>query len=252
MLDFEILVGGSNKVGPFQYGENGKEIGTFGEDVYMSYRSTNKRYHYFSVADGVGSWRDDGINPVEFTKSMMEEIKKIIEACKNGEEKTCSELIQEAYAILKEEHLKGTHHYGSCTFNLAKIDLLTGDMEIANIGDSALCVLSDGTNFSLETEPKQKGFNCPYQIGIEMRGPNLYLDCKSDTQTYYHKLKKGDILLSATDGVWDGMSSFSVKDAMINGHSNLREISSSIYFSARAGNRKRDDITVILARVIEA
>ena len=183
---------------------------------------------------------------------MMEEIKKIIEACKNDDEKTCSELIQEAYSILKEEHLKGTHHYGSCTFNLAKIDLLTGNMEIANIGDSALCVLSDGTDFSLETEPKQQGFNCPYQIGIEMRGPNLYLDCKSDTQTYYHKLKKGDIILSATDGVWDEMSFASVKRTMIKEISNLREICSSVYSSARAGNRKLDDVTIILAKVIEA
>ena len=183
MLDFELLVGGSSKYGSFEY-QNEKDVGIYGEDVFLNYRSSNERYLYLSVADGVGSWRNDGINPVEFPKAMMEEVKKIIEACKDDEkkgEKSCSEIIQEAYAILKEEHINGTKHYGSCTFNLAKIDLFTGDMEIANIGDSAICVLSNDNTFSLQTEPKQKFFNGPYQIGIEIRGPEIYLNCKADT-----------------------------------------------------------------------
>lgn len=250
MLDFELIVGGSSKYGGYEI-KSGSEIGIFGEDAYMTYRSANKRYHYISVADGVGSWREDGINPVEFTKALMEEIKKIIEALKDDENKTCSDMIQEGYAILKAEHLSGTKHYGSCTFNLAKIDLLNGDMEIANIGDSALCVLRGGKSFSLKTEPKQRFFNCPYQIGIEMRGPCLYLDCKDDTQTYHHKLMNGDMIICATDGVWDGMSFNSVEITMADSQGNLKDISKSIYTDAKTHNRKSDDITIVLAKVIE-
>lgn len=86
MFDFEIIVGGSSKNGLY-INKNEEGIGVYGEDVFMSYRSVNKRYHYFSVADGVGSWWEDGINPVEFPKAMMEEIKKIIEGCKDDETK---------------------------------------------------------------------------------------------------------------------------------------------------------------------
>ena len=60
------------------------------------------------------------------------------------------------------------------------------------------------------------------------------------------------ILGIIADGVWDGMSFPSVKYTMVNKHSNLRDICSSVYSSARAGNRKVDDVTIILAKVIES
>ena len=248
MLDFDIKVAGSSKYGVYEH-QSSKEIGCFGEDVFMSYRSKNGKYHYLAVADGVGSWREDRIDPVEFPKALMEELKKIIEALKEDEEKTCSDMIQEGYAILKAEHLNGNLHYGSCTFNLAKINLLTGETEVANIGDSALSILKS-CGSSHQTRIAQKGFNWPYQIGIEMRGPQIYLDCKADTQTYYFKLENGDKLISATDGVWDGMN-FNQVDAEMKEPHSLESICANIYKKARSWNRKTDDVTIILAQFKE-
>lgn len=166
------------------------------------------------------------------------------------QKKPCSKIIQEAYAILKEEHINGKRHYGSCTFNLAKIDLQSGEMEIANIGDSALCVFSSkDLKFSLKTEIKQRFFNCPHQIGIELR--EQYLDCEKDTYTYYHQLMEDDLIISATDGVWDGLPFDGVESVMSYCKSDLTNACSTIYSKARVGNRKYDDVTIILAKVIK-
>lgn len=121
-------------------------------------------FHYFAVVDGVSSWRDDNIDPVEFTASLMQEIKKLVEKLSEEEEvqMSCHDMIQGAYAILRAEHENGKKHYGSCTFCLAKVNLSNGEIEIANIGDSAIAVLRV-LKFILQTKISQKGWCSPFR-----------------------------------------------------------------------------------------
>lgn len=245
MFRLSKVICGSSKYGPLIH-RSLDNIGEFGEDVFMSINRDNKVY--LAVADGVGSWRLDSIDPVQFPRSLMTEIKKIIDSG-TSDKKSCSDMIQEAYAVLRHEHDNGKRHYGSSTFCFARIDINSGEIEIANIGDSAFAIIRN-KNLFFNTKIAQQGFNFPYQIGLEMRGPQLYLDCKSDTQTYHQKLESGDKFILATDGVWDGMS-FHMATHSMQKVKSLSEIGIDIWNEARERNPKKDDTTIILGEFLK-
>lgn len=83
----------------------------------------------FGVADGVGGWAADGIDPALYSRALMENASSCLES--NGA--ICS-----ALDVVDFAH-KRTKHHGSATACVA-IMKPEGNLEVANIGDCGIRV----------------------------------------------------------------------------------------------------------------
>lgn len=90
-----------------------------------------------------------------------------------------------------------------------------GTLEVANLGDSGFVQLRLNAihNYS---EPQTHAFNTPYQLSIVPKkllqqtaafGGTQIGDLPKDANVSQHSLRHGDVLVFASDGVWDNLSS---------------------------------------------
>ena len=88
-----------------------------------------------------------------------------------------------------------------------------GGLEVANLGDSGFVQLRLNAihNYS---EPQTHAFNTPYQLSIVPRkvlaqaaafGGQQLCDFPKDANVSQHRLRHGDVLVFASDGVWDNL-----------------------------------------------
>ena len=169
------------------------------------------------IADGVGGWNVKGVDPSLFSRQLVnnvvdsflneeKELKKtkininnnnnIIESYFNKETKL-KKIIQKA--INKTINIKG-----SSTLSLFSINPLERKGYSVVIGDSLIMIvkLSKKTKkFYLNFISKEQshGFNIPYQVGY---------DCDSTEYACIveHDLEDKDIVIVASDGLWDNLS----------------------------------------------
>ena len=116
--------------------------------------TTLRSYTYFGVADGVGSWREYGVDPREFSHKLMSECENILnEACHDRQHIhtkrlgkvdgskfrqviSPAEIIAQAY-----ERVKADNIVGSATACVALFDGVRHQLHFSNLGDSGLIVL---------------------------------------------------------------------------------------------------------------
>lgn len=241
-LSLKAEIGGSGK-NEYSYRRIGalNSIGDFGEDAYMY--QEDQDMVYMAVADGVGSWRQAGVDPLKFPFALMKQVRGLCQE-PTASTSSCFDLIQTGYAVLKDMHLKKVDNLlGTSTFCFARINKKTGFMEIANIGDSILAVHRGQSTyqFYFQTEPKQSSFNCPIQIGIEER--EQFFDCRLTTDAYTFQLLPGDQIFMASDGIWDKIDKHQVTGHLASSHPNKIQ---NIYQTAKSSGRaKKDDISII-------
>lgn len=172
-----------------------------GEDSYFA--SPTRRA--FGVADGVGGYAENGVDPGEFARRLLRYAFETItsEGTADGEADLHKALL-DAARQLHETRLQG----GST----ALLGQLNGDrMAILNLGDSGAMVLRP----ALRTPPgsdqpllfprvvfrssdQTHYFNCPYQLGsgnAPLEAPDLI----------HVRVRPGDLLIAATDGVFDNL-----------------------------------------------
>ncbi|CAM6084808.1 unnamed protein product [Calypogeia fissa] len=142
---------------------------------------------WIGVADGVGGWANDGINAGLYARELM---------------LNCAELARDSEedSDPKSVLIKGfskTKAQGSTTAVVASIFNQT--LNVVNIGDSGFLVIRDGILIDGST-PMIRGFNFPYQIGSEGDDPLL-------AQVYRVSVKKGDVIILASDGLFDNLFS---------------------------------------------
>lgn len=136
------------------------------------------------ICDGVGSWRDKGIIAGVYARSIMRLCEKAFE-----EKKMKNPLKAIDYAY------EGTDEEGSTTVVLAKLE--ADRLYYLNLGDSKLAIVREG-KIVFTTIPQQHIFNVPYQLG----GGN---DLPMDGERGYFTVQKEDIIVAATDGLWDNL-----------------------------------------------
>jgi protein phosphatase PTC7 len=169
--------------------------------------------------------------------------------------------VQVAFERLEQDELPG-----SCTVCLAMLTA-TGQLHVLNIGDSGLHVVRDGVSV-FQTNEQQHYFNCPFQLGM---GSD---DSPGDADYYVlEDLAEGDLIVAATDGVWDNVyeeemlqllynpSTFNRPELMARtlseaSHSHGKDQTYTSPFAANAQRQglryvggKLDDVTVIISRV---
>lgn len=71
-------------------------------------------------------------------------------------------------------------------------------LSVANIGDGGIMVIRDG-DIIFRSEEQQHSFNFPFQLGSRSR------DSPKDAQMYTLSLKESDIVIMASDGIWDNL-----------------------------------------------
>uniref|UniRef100_A0A7S1JCH3 Protein phosphatase n=1 Tax=Eutreptiella gymnastica TaxID=73025 RepID=A0A7S1JCH3_9EUGL len=102
---------------------------------------------------------------------------------------------EDAYFICEESGAVGVAD-GSSTVCIA---ILNGDVvDVCNLGDSGFMLVRNGEIVHMSKE-QTHGFNYPFQLGVES------MDTPIDADLTQHTVTEGDILVLATDGVFDNL-----------------------------------------------
>eukprot|EP00533_Pseudo-nitzschia_delicatissima_P008111 CAMPEP_0116088520 /NCGR_PEP_ID=MMETSP0327-20121206/5914_1 /TAXON_ID=44447 /ORGANISM="Pseudo-nitzschia delicatissima, Strain B596" /LENGTH=618 /DNA_ID=CAMNT_0003579607 /DNA_START=469 /DNA_END=2325 /DNA_ORIENTATION=- len=191
---------------------------------------------YFGVADGVGSWRQYGVDPRLFSHKLMEECENILlEACHRHKDLgggkfrrviPPGDILAQAYERVKAENI-----IGSSTACVALFDCVRHQLHFSNLGDSGIIVLrhidSDiaGTLKRDRITPRAErtsdlrvafisqqqlfSFNHPYQLGWTGKevgkGEASSFKAAQDSCTTSIHIRRGDIVIMATDGLFDNV-----------------------------------------------
>lgn len=174
--------------------------GKFGEDAW--FKTVTPHADTLGVADGVGGWRSYGVDPGEFSMFLMRSCERL--ACsKDHDPQRPDLLLARAYCNLLEQK---SPVVGSCTACIVSLDRATGILYAANIGDSGFMVVRGGTVVCRSVE-QQHHFNTPYQLSAPPPGHalNVLSDGPESADTLEFRTEPGDVLLLATDGVYDNV-----------------------------------------------
>ncbi|KAH8266976.1 hypothetical protein KR026_012551, partial [Drosophila bipectinata] len=175
--------------------------GKFGEDAW--FKTVTPRADIMGVADGVGSWRSSGVDPGVFSMFLMNACECM--ACfMDTDPKRPDMLLARAYFHLLEQK---TPIVGSCTACIVALDRVTGILYAANLGDSGFMVVRGG-KVVCRSEEQQHEFNTPFQLtGLppEMDEDEVIIDGPEMADTLQFQTEPGDVLLLATDGVFDNL-----------------------------------------------
>ncbi|XP_031098320.1 probable protein phosphatase 2C 55 [Ipomoea triloba] len=162
-----------------------------GEDSHFIFSEAQT----IGVADGVGGWAKKGIDAGAYARELMYNAIQSVRHQRNtvGSVDPMTAL-DEAYA--------DTDVDGSST---ACILTLVDDCAIAvNVGDSGFAVLRGGRTV-FRSPPQQTRFNCPVQLGKTRGDPTA-------AEKFEVKVKPGDIIVMATDGLFDNVYEFELLD----------------------------------------
>lgn len=183
-----------------------------GQDAFFISRVGDTNAVAFGIADGVGGWEDSGVDPADFSHSFCDYMAAAAYEHKpDGGELllTARSLMQRGYDDVCRD---GSIHAGGSTASIA-IANEDGKLDVANLGDSGFVHLRLNAVHAY-SEPQTHAFNTPYQLSIVPAsmlaraaafGGAQLCDYPKDADVTQHTLKHGDILVFASDGVWDNL-----------------------------------------------
>ncbi|KAL8734036.1 MAG: hypothetical protein Q9166_001797 [cf. Caloplaca sp. 2 TL-2023] len=165
----------------------------------------------FGVADGVGGWSDSGIDSADFSHALCRYLAKY--AGENTEEQSLGarDLLAQGFTdVVADNAITG----GGSTACVAVANS-SGHLEVANLGDSGYVQFRlNAVHHS--SNPQTHAFNTPFQLSIippkilarsRIFGSMPLHDFPRDASVTSHEVRHGDVLVFATDGVWDNLSS---------------------------------------------
>lgn len=242
-----------------------------GEDSYSI--AENDYQMVIAVADGVGGWRKKGIDPARFSRCLMAQATKAVELC-DEEPLQPKEILRRAFYGLIDKYLRreGDPPFGSSTACIVSLGRGTGELEVANLGDSGVMVIREG-GVLFRSESQQTRFNAPYQATLRPNGDVDDMTPMAAESTL--PVQPGDIIVLGTDGLWDNLWEADVKNFVADRAygSNLGVLAKDLVMRARKASEspedspfaaearkagksysggKPDDITAIIAVVVKS
>lgn len=168
-----------------------------GEDSFF----VANTYKTIGVADGVGGWRDEGVDPSQFSNSLMEMAKLYTETHRQvfDPEKIMASAFDK---IVAEKRVKA----GSSTCCIASL-VQEGNkhfLDVANLGDSGLLVVRN-REILHRVHEKVHGFNSPFQLAVlppHLQG-KAFADRVLDSIRERVEVQQGDVIVMGTDGLFD-------------------------------------------------
>ncbi|KAJ9194516.1 hypothetical protein DTO164E3_4156 [Paecilomyces variotii] len=193
--------------------ERKKQRPESGEDAFFVSKvgQTSSGVVAFGVADGVGGWTESRVDPADFSHGLCSYMAQTALGWDmEADTLHAKNLLQKGYDLLVED--PSIQAGGStASVGVAQTD---GRVELANLGDSGSVLLRLAAVHHY-SKPQTHAFNTPYQLSIippRMRlqasifGGNYLEDLPRDASVTNINMQHGDILVLATDGVFDNLS----------------------------------------------
>jgi len=155
------------------------------------------------VADGVGGWGHQGIDPSLVSKGLMLGAKHAVE--KLGQ--------LDPVEIMEYGRKQVQHITGSSTALVIVLTHGLTKLAAANLGDSGFMVIRDNEVF-YRSEEMQHFFNFPYQLGTG------HTTTAYDSQVISLDLQAGDVIVAGTDALFDNLFDEEIVDIVKNGSPN--------------------------------
>jgi len=182
-----------------------------GEDGYFACSASRS----FGVADGVGGWADNGVDPGEFARQLLRHSHKGIRKSPSDSESDLQKALLDAATKLYDEQIQG----GST----ALLGQLCGTtLTILNLGDSGAMLLRPALRrppgadhhvlfprVVFRSSDQTHYFNCPYQYGSSSPPSEV-------PDIVRIRVRHGDLVIAATDGVFDNMFDHQVQALVAN------------------------------------
>ncbi|CUG91958.1 protein phosphatase, putative [Bodo saltans] len=168
-----------------------------GEDSFF----VSNTYRTLGVADGVGGWKDEGVDPAQFSNKLMENAKAYSETHRKDYDP--ERIMHNAFEKLK--HDKAVRA-GSSTCCIASLVEDSGKwwLDFANLGDSGALVIRN-RDILHRVHEKIHGFSQPFQLAVlpeHLKG-RAYSDRVTDSIRERVEVQVGDVVLLGTDGLFD-------------------------------------------------
>ncbi|TGJ82531.1 hypothetical protein E0Z10_g6206 [Xylaria hypoxylon] len=179
-----------------------------GQDAFFISRVGDTNAVAFGVADGVGGWEESGVDPADFAHGFCDYMASAAHEHKSNSLAPRA-LMQRGYDDVTKDR---SIYAGGSTATVA-VASEDGKLEVANLGDSGFVHLRLNAVHTY-SEPQTHAFNTPYQLSIVPAsmlaraaafGGAQLCDYPKDADVTQHNLKHGDILVFASDGVWDNL-----------------------------------------------
>ena len=246
---------------------------SFGDDA--CFVATHKLADVIGVADGVGGWRQYGVDPSTFPKYLMMTCERMVKEGRFSPQKP-NDLLSDSYQEVLEAK---SPLLGSCTACIVSLSREEKTVYAANLGDSGFRIIREGKMVHW-SEEQQHYFNTPFQLAVApstLQGM-VFSDSPDVADSTSFGVKEGDIILVGTDGLFDNLN----EDMILNHISQLKsddkpesiqkvanalakhayqlafdpDYMSPFALEAQANGMdmkggKPDDITVLLARVTD-
>ncbi len=164
------------------------------------------------VADGVGGWREYGVDPGQFSSALMRNCERLAVDGRFARDQP-AKLLAQGYLEMRECRKRIVGSSTACVMILSHSDLR---LHTANIGDSGFLVVRDGRVVHRSRE-QQHFFNTPFQLSLppaEVAAGAVLTDPPEAADTYEFKVRDGDVILLATDGLFDNVPDALLVDEM--------------------------------------
>jgi protein phosphatase PTC7 len=184
-----------------------------GQDAFFIARIGESSDVALGVADGVGGWVDSGVDPADFSHGFCDYMAHAAYTHKPEEWRVpigARSLMQRGYEDICNDPTVPAGGSTACVAIVRE----SGKLEVANLGDSGFVQLRLNAVHTY-SEPQTHAFNTPYQLSVvpkQLRarqaafGGSQLCDFPKDANASLHSLRHGDVLVFASDGVWDNLS----------------------------------------------
>jgi len=154
------------------------------------------------VADGVGGWRAYGVDPGLFSMNLMKSCERLVKAGYFVNDQP-AKLLKSGFLEMQQSKRP---IIGSSTACVAILNHADGKLYTANIGDSGFLVFRGGRVVHRSHE-QQHYFNTPFQLSLppSNMATEVLSDAPESADRYEFSVKHGDVILLATDGIFDNI-----------------------------------------------
>ncbi|KAG1673491.1 Protein phosphatase PTC7 [Nymphon striatum] len=174
--------------------------GQFGEDAYFS--TKNHTADAIGVADGVGGWKTYGVDSSVFSCTLMKSCEHLVNTGQFNPKEPERIIARSFYDLIEcKEEING-----SSTACIMVLDKSDQTVHTANIGDSGFLVVRSGEVLH-RSEEQIHYFNTPHQLSQPPSDQSFQVlsDSPDTADTSSFKVQEGDLILLATDGLFDNV-----------------------------------------------